>query len=55
MHGIGRKWQSQQYRWPGEFRDDVLARLLQISRLYGEAYHLSGATVQKVGKKMEED
>jgi hypothetical protein len=38
-----RKWR---YRWPDEFRDEVLARLLELNRQRAEQERLSGAAAE---------
>jgi hypothetical protein len=48
--GRGRK-KPWRYRWPDEFRDDVLARLLELNRQYAEEERLSGAAAEKTGKR----
>jgi hypothetical protein len=44
--GRGRK-KPWRYRWPDEFRDEVLARLLELNRQYAEEERLSGAAAEK--------
>jgi len=48
--GRGRK-KPWRYRWPDDFRDEVLARLLELNRQYAEEERLSGATAEKKGKR----
>jgi len=48
--GRGRK-KPWRYRWPDDFRDEVLDRLLELKRQYAKAERLSGAAVEKKGKK----
>ena len=38
------------YRWPDDFRDEVLARLLELNRQRAEEERLSGAAVSGRGK-----
>jgi hypothetical protein len=39
------------YRWPDEFRDEVLARLLELNKKRAEEERLSGEATAAVGKK----
>ena len=48
--GRGRK-KPWRYRWPDDFRDEVLARLLELNRQYAEQERLSGAAAEKKGKR----
>jgi hypothetical protein len=52
--GRGRK-KPWRYRWPDDFRDEVLARLLELNRQRAEEERLSGAAAEagngKAGKK----
>jgi hypothetical protein len=54
--GGGRRCKKPwRYRWPDDFRDEVLARLLELNRQRAEEERLSGATAEagrgKVRKK----
>jgi hypothetical protein len=44
--GRGRK-KPWRYRWPDDFRDEVLACLLELNRQYAEEERLSGAAAEK--------
>jgi len=48
--GRGRK-KPWRYRWPDEFRDEVLARLLELNKRRAEEERLSGARVESKQKK----
>ena len=48
--GRGRK-KPWRYRWPDEFRDEVLARLLELNKVRAEAEKLSGAAAEGKPKK----
>jgi hypothetical protein len=54
LRGRGRK-KPWRYRWPDDFRDEVLARLLELNRQRAEEERLSGAAAEagngKAGKK----
>jgi hypothetical protein len=54
--GRGRK-KPWRYRWPDEFRDEVLARLLELNKKRAEEEKLSGGVVEeklkKTGKRMK--
>jgi hypothetical protein len=55
--GRGRK-KPWRYRWPDDFRDEVLARLLELNRQYAEEEALSGAgadTKPKRAKKLDRE
>jgi hypothetical protein len=45
-----RRKKPWRYRWPDEFRDEVLARLLELNRLRAGQERLSGAAAEKSGK-----
>jgi hypothetical protein len=44
--GGRRRKKPWRYRWPDEFRDEVLARLLELNRQRAEEERLSGAAAQ---------
>jgi hypothetical protein len=46
-----RRKKPWRYRWPDEFRDEVLARLLELNRQRAEAERLSGAAAEGKAKK----
>jgi len=48
--GRGRK-KPWRYRWPGEFRDEVLARLLELNKQRAEEEALTGAAAEGAAKK----
>ena len=48
--GRRRKKKPWRYRWPDEFRDEVLARLLELNRQRAEEERLSGAAAEGKGK-----
>lgn len=48
--GRGRK-KPWRYRWPDDFRDEVLARLLELNRQYAEEERLSGTAAEKRRKR----
>ena len=45
--GGRRRKKPWRYRWPDEFRDEVLARLLELNRQRAEEERLSGAAAEK--------
>ncbi len=45
-----RRKKPWRYRWPDDFRDEVLARLLELNRQRAEEERLSGAAAEKVKK-----
>ena len=49
--GGRRRKKPWRYRWPDDFRDEVLARLLELNRQRAEEERLSGAAAEKSGKK----
>jgi hypothetical protein len=50
--GVGRRRKKPwRYRWPDEFRDEVLARLLELNRQRAEMEHLSGVAAPPAAKK----
>jgi len=49
--GGRRRKKPWRFRWPDDFRDEVLARLLELNRQRAEEERLSGAAVEKSGKK----
>jgi hypothetical protein len=49
--GRRRRKKPWRYRWPDEFRDEVLARLLELNRQRAEEERLSGAAAQAKQKK----
>ena len=53
--GGRRRKKPWRYRWPDDFRDEVLARLLELNRQRAEEERLSGAAAEagrgKTGKK----
>ena len=48
--GTRRRKKPWRYRWPDDFRDEVLARLLELSRQRAEQERLSGAAESGRGK-----
>ncbi len=46
-----RRRKPWRYRWPDDFRDEVLARLLELNRQRAEEERLSGAAAQAGGGK----
>jgi N-6 DNA Methylase len=46
-----RKKKPWRYRWPDEFRDEVLARLLELNKKRAEEERLSGAAAEGKAKK----
>ena len=38
------------YRWPDEFRDEVLSRLLELNSLRAEGERLAGVAILKIAK-----
>jgi hypothetical protein len=50
-NGRRRRKKPWRYRWPDDFRDEVLARLLELNRQRHEEERLSGAAAEKSGKK----
>jgi hypothetical protein len=48
--GTRRRKKPWRYRWPDEFRDEVLARLLELNRQRAEEERLSGAAESGWGK-----
>ncbi len=49
--GGRRRKKPWRYRWPDEFRDEVLARLLELNRQRAEMERLSGAAAPPAAKK----
>ena len=49
--GTRRRKKPWRYRWPDEFRDEVLARLLELNRQRTEMERLSGVAAQPAAKK----
>lgn len=53
--GTGKKKKPWRYRWPDEFRDEVLARLLELNKQQAEEEAITGlaaeATAKSAGKK----
>jgi N-6 DNA Methylase len=49
--GGRRRKKPWRYRWPDEFRDEVLARLLELNRQRAEQERLSGAAAEGKAKK----
>jgi hypothetical protein len=47
--GGRRRKKPWRYRWPDDFRDEVLARLLELNRQRAEEEHLSGSASSKRG------
>jgi len=47
----GRRRKPGRYRWPDDFRDEVLARLLELNRQRAEQERLSGAAAAAKSKK----
>ena len=45
-----RRKKPWRYRWPDDFRDEVLARLLELNRQRAEQERLSGAAAEKAKK-----
>ncbi len=48
--GVRRRKKPWRYRWPDEFRDEVLARLLELNRQRAEMERLSGVAAEKAKK-----
>jgi hypothetical protein len=48
---VRRRKKPWRYRWPDEFRDEVLARLLELNRQRAEQERMSGAAAEGKGKK----
>jgi hypothetical protein len=46
-----RRKKPWRYRWPDEFRDEVLARLLELNRQRAEQERLSGAAAEPKAKR----
>ena len=46
-----RRKKPWRYRWPDDFRDEVLARLLELNRQRAEEERLSGAAAQAKPRK----
>lgn len=46
-----RRKKPWRYRWPDDFRDEVLARLLELNRVRAEEERLSGIASENSGKK----
>jgi hypothetical protein len=46
-----RRRKPWRYRWPDDFRDEVLARLLELNRQRAEEERLSGAAAQAKPRK----
>jgi len=46
-----RRRKPWRYRWPDDFRDEVLARLLELNRQRAEQERLSGAAAEAKSKK----
>jgi hypothetical protein len=49
--GGRRRKKPWRYRWPDEFRDEVLARLLELNRQRAEEERLAGAAAEAKSKK----
>ena len=49
--GGRRRKKPWRYRWPDDFRDEVLARLLELNRQRAEEERLSGAAAEGKAKK----
>jgi hypothetical protein len=49
--GGRRRKKPWRYRWPDDFRDEVLARLLELNRQRAEQERLSGAAAEIKSKK----
>ena len=49
--GGRRRKKPWRYRWPDDFRDEVLARLLELNRQRAEDERLSGLAADGSGKK----
>ncbi len=49
--GGRRRKKPWRYRWPDDFRDEVLARLLELNRQRAEQERLSGAVAESKGRK----
>ncbi|MBI1325733.1 N-6 DNA methylase [bacterium] len=49
--GGRRRKKPWRYRWPDDFRDEVLARLLELNKQRAEEERLSGAAAEKTSKK----
>ena len=50
--GGRRRKKPWRYRWPDEFRDEVLARLLELNRQRAEEERLSGAAAESNAQKI---
>ncbi len=50
-NGRRRRKKPWRYRWPDDFRDEVLARLLELNRQRAEEERLSGGGGENSGKK----
>ena len=46
-----RKKKPWRYRWPDDFRDEVIARLLDLNKQRAEQERLAGAAAEKPAKK----
>ena len=51
--GGARRKKPWRYRWPDDFRDEVLARLLELNRQRAEEERLSGPPRKPVGSRPE--
>ena len=49
--GGRRRKKPWRYRWPDDFRDEVLARLLELNRQRAEQERMSGAAAEGAGQK----
>jgi hypothetical protein len=49
--GTSRRKKPWRYRWPDEFRDEVLARLLELNKQRAEEERLSGIDAEVAGAK----
>lgn len=49
--GGRRRKRPWRYRWPDDFRNEVLARLLELNKQWAEQEALAGATAAKEGRR----
>jgi len=49
--GTRQRKKPWRYRWPDDFRDEVLARLLDLNKKYAEEEQLTGAAAEAAEKK----
>jgi hypothetical protein len=51
--GSSRRKKPWRYRWPDDFRDEVLARLLELNKQRAEQERLTGLAAEADGTKRE--